>query len=1097
MTSFLRSTQSGPFAPRRLVPVLALLLLGLPLQARSQERTEGPRARITEEVRTLQTYPFSEPNPVPVLVRDRRLYPYHTFEGYAHISEPRDWTVVTLENEHIQVFVLPEAGGKVWGAVVKETGHEFIYRNEVMKFRNIALRGPWTSGGIELNFGVIGHTPATATPVDYRLRENDDGSVSCIVGSMDLPSRTHWRVEIRLPADRAYFETRVLWTNPTFLEQPYYNWMTGAAFARDDLEMAMPGSAYLQHSGQVEEWPVDPEGRYLPAYDNNRFGGHKSYHVVGELHDFFGGYYHDAGYGFGHWSRYEEMPGQKLWLWALSREGGVWEELLTDTDGQYVEFQAGRLLVQYSPGSAVNPITQATFHPQSTSAWSETWFPVEGIGGLTEASREGAMHVILDGGDLTVAVNAFGATRDTVKVWSGGELMEARPVELQVLEPRRVRVRVDPDRPYRVQLPVLGLAYTSDPEEQTLSRPFQTPPEAWEEVPRGDRAAFQARERARGRYYRGARDLYEEALEWEPWHREARLGLAALDLRSARFREGLEHVTRILQLDAYDAEANFLAGLLYRALGQTADARDALGWAARSPAFRAGAYVGLAELMIREGDWEEAIRCGRLALDFDRHGPAAWRVLAVAGRHTGNGALAEEARTALLRVDPLHHLVPAEEYLETLTPATARRALDALGGEYPEQTLLEMVAWYAGAGLRDDARALLTLAWQEDLPEVSISGGLTGPGADAGRRFSANPLLQAWRGYLRRDGSSSASGPDPSFLATVPDPSFSFPYRPESLPVLRWASRASGNWVWKYLLALNLWALDRDQEAGEILASLGQEPDFGPFYVTRGLLLQDILEADPRADLQRGVALDPENRVLHVYLLRHLQDAGDWAPSLEAVREAKERFPEDFTLDLMEAKALINLGAPRDAAELLADTHVLPSENGRESHLLWEQAHTLAGLSALEAGDAESARRDLLLAMQWPEHLGQGRPYQPEERLPRFLLGMAEDALDHEEEAAGAYRAVVDGTPGLARALAHGPKAPIPGLGSGLDLLAISALERLGQEEAVERLLRSWDTAMEEIMEGLDGDLGGAMILRTLRLSSGPLGLVGGREMTP
>ncbi|NIP81645.1 MAG: DUF5107 domain-containing protein, partial [Gemmatimonadetes bacterium] len=148
---------------------------------------------------------------------------------------------------------------------------------------------------------------------------------------------------------RAYFETRVLWYNPTPLEQPYYNWMTAAAFARDDLEMAIPGNAYLQHSGTERPWPVDEAGRYLPLYRNNTFGGHKSYHVVGELNDFFGGYYHDDDYGFGHWARYEDMPGQKLWLWALSREGGVWEDLLTDTDGQYVEFQAGRLFVQYSP----------------------------------------------------------------------------------------------------------------------------------------------------------------------------------------------------------------------------------------------------------------------------------------------------------------------------------------------------------------------------------------------------------------------------------------------------------------------------------------------------------------------------------------------------------------------------------------------------------------------------------------------------------------------------------------------------------------------------------------------------------------------------
>jgi hypothetical protein len=214
----------------------------------------------------------------------------------------------------------------VWGARVKKSGHEFIYRNEVVKFRNIALRGPWTSGGIEFNFGVIGHTPSTATPVDYTLKHNADGSVSCIVGTMDLPSRTEWRVEIRLPADKASFQTNVVWHNPTPLEQPYYNWMTAAAFAKDDLELSIPGDAYLQHSGARESWPRDEQGRMLPVYRNHTFGGNKSFHVVGELQHFFGGYYHDAGYGFGHWARHEEMPGQKLWLWALSRNGGIWED---------------------------------------------------------------------------------------------------------------------------------------------------------------------------------------------------------------------------------------------------------------------------------------------------------------------------------------------------------------------------------------------------------------------------------------------------------------------------------------------------------------------------------------------------------------------------------------------------------------------------------------------------------------------------------------------------------------------------------------------------------------------------------------------------
>ena len=93
-----------------------------------------------------------------------------------------------MENDYIEVFMLPEVGGKVWGAVDKSNGEEFIYRNEVMKFRNIA-RGPWTSGGIEFNFGIIG-SYATATKVDYLVRKNNDGSISTFVGGMDLPSRT-------------------------------------------------------------------------------------------------------------------------------------------------------------------------------------------------------------------------------------------------------------------------------------------------------------------------------------------------------------------------------------------------------------------------------------------------------------------------------------------------------------------------------------------------------------------------------------------------------------------------------------------------------------------------------------------------------------------------------------------------------------------------------------------------------------------------------------------------------------------------------------------------------------------------------------------
>src|SRR5262249_39797050 len=115
------------------------------------------RATVTETSREFLTYPFSDPNPVPILTeRGKKIYPYHAFDGYGPTAQKQAWKVVKLENDYIEVYILPEVGGKIWGAVEKSTGKEFIYKNEVMKFRNIALRGPWTSGGIEFNFGFIG-----------------------------------------------------------------------------------------------------------------------------------------------------------------------------------------------------------------------------------------------------------------------------------------------------------------------------------------------------------------------------------------------------------------------------------------------------------------------------------------------------------------------------------------------------------------------------------------------------------------------------------------------------------------------------------------------------------------------------------------------------------------------------------------------------------------------------------------------------------------------------------------------------------------------------------------------------------------------------
>ncbi|MEJ0033453.1 MAG: DUF5107 domain-containing protein [Bacteroidota bacterium] len=71
-------------------------------------------SKVTVEDRELLTYPYDDPNPVPFHGKTSKIYPYTEFEGYSKIGKKQKWKVVKLENDFIEVYVLPEVGGKIW-----------------------------------------------------------------------------------------------------------------------------------------------------------------------------------------------------------------------------------------------------------------------------------------------------------------------------------------------------------------------------------------------------------------------------------------------------------------------------------------------------------------------------------------------------------------------------------------------------------------------------------------------------------------------------------------------------------------------------------------------------------------------------------------------------------------------------------------------------------------------------------------------------------------------------------------------------------------------------------------------------------------------
>ena len=218
-------------------------------------------ATVRETDQVFTVYPFGGPDPAPIMSRSSiwgsgpRLYPYFSFDQYSTTGVQQTRRVVQLENPYVKVLILPGEGGKLLAAIEKSTGKGFFYYNHVRKFRNVALRGPWTSGGLELNFGIVGHAPTTATPVDYRILKGPNGDVTCVVGALDLPSRTCWRVAYVLHPDKAYIETRTLYYNPRPLDQSYYVWMNGADKLTKDLEFIFPGTAFIGHNYAGAERP--------------------------------------------------------------------------------------------------------------------------------------------------------------------------------------------------------------------------------------------------------------------------------------------------------------------------------------------------------------------------------------------------------------------------------------------------------------------------------------------------------------------------------------------------------------------------------------------------------------------------------------------------------------------------------------------------------------------------------------------------------------------------------------------------------------------------------------------------------------------------
>ncbi len=934
------------------------------------------KADIWESTETLLTYDYGDPDPVPILTRSSlwgrgaRLYPYTFIDQYSSIGKERDWKVVYLENPYVKVSVLPEVGGKIWGATEKSTQKEFIYTNHVLKFREIALRGPWTSGGIEFNFGIVGHTPSGAHPVNYLLKNNPDGSVSCVVGNMDLPSRTRWSVTITVPKDKAFFETKTFWYNPSPLFQSYYSWMNGAIHVANDLQYVFPGRFHIAHdfSEPLRPWPHDADGRDLSWYKNNDFGSYKSYFTVGEYEDFFGGYWHDDDFGFGHWAHYDDMPGQKIWIWGLSQQGMIWENLLTDKDGQYSEPQAGRFFNQNDHGF---------FTPYAGDRWGEVWFPYKDIGPMVKATPHAVLHV--DRTQESVAVNlcALQALNDDLVITAGSKEIHREHLRLKPMDTVHRTFPLEGNSVW-IEVRVSDkLQYTDNPRANDLERPIRFH-DFDENTLEG---LFLTAERLnQERNYSMALHKYLAVLEQEPLHNRALTRVAELYYRRGDSQKALHHAEKALDSVMYDADANYIYGIISRRLGKFVDAKEALGWAARSLKYRSTAYCQMSEIYLCEKKWNLAEEYARRALEYNVYNINAMQALAVVYRQMNLGDKALEVISKIETADPLNHVARYELYCWNPNPSSLDRFQSHIRNELPHETYLETALYYHSLNLNDEARHILSL-------------------------ISNYPVASYWMAYLWEDENPQQAH---TFLSRALEmsPLLVFPYREETIPVLQWAlDRFPDPWKTKYYLALVLWSKGRVDEAQQLLQECGH-PEFAPFYIIRAYFLKARHPQLAKQALERAVDIDSSNWRNWFHLISFLNQRELSQEALAVAEKAIPMFPEEIPIRIEKVRALMAQKRFLEAADILENSVVLPSEGATGVHSLFVQCHIKLGLEAIRQHDYERAIRHLERSQEYPENLGTGRPYDPDFRLQEYIMALCYERLGEGQRAESLRRSI-------------------------------------------------------------------------------------------